>query len=217
MKYYAVKQGREPGIYNTWTECREQIQKYSGAVFKSFETLEAAQEYLADGPHEHPINEALPYAYVDGSYSKKRGMYSYGGFIFTGTEYHILQGTGNNPEYLIYRNITGEVRGALAVMQKAVELEITEINLFHDYLGIGNWAAGLWKCENKLSQFYKSYYMKRRDRLKVNFIHVNGHTGIEGNEIADLLAKEAAGVQLRKKDTAALEEFRDRAAGKEGA
>ena len=59
--------------------------------------------------------------------------------------------------------------------------------------------------------------MKRRDRLKVNFIHVDGHTGIEGNEIADLLAKEAAGVQLRKKDTAALEEFRDRAAGKEGA
>ncbi|WP_353960939.1 RNase H1/viroplasmin domain-containing protein, partial [uncultured Catenibacterium sp.] len=24
MKYYAVKNGREPGIYNSWAECQKQ-------------------------------------------------------------------------------------------------------------------------------------------------------------------------------------------------
>lgn len=45
-KYYAVKQGRCPGIYNTWDECKKQTDGYSGAVFKSFASFEDAEEYL---------------------------------------------------------------------------------------------------------------------------------------------------------------------------
>ena len=45
-KYYAVKEGREPGIYDSWDECKLQTEGYSGAVFKSFKTREEAESFL---------------------------------------------------------------------------------------------------------------------------------------------------------------------------
>lgn len=210
-KYYAVKKGRKPGIYESWTECREQTGGYSGAVFKSFETREAAQEYLEAGPDDQPIKENLPCAYIDGSYSRKNSCYSYGGFIFTGTEYHIIQGTGSNPEYRQTWNVAGEVIGALQVMFKAQQLHIKELNLYYDFLGIEQWACWNWKAVTPLAQYYQQTADLMQTFVTIHFIHVKGHTGIEGNEIADLLAKEAAGVQLRKKDIAALEVFKNKA------
>ena len=35
-KYYAVKVGRVPGIYSSWDECLEQVNKYPKAKFKKF-------------------------------------------------------------------------------------------------------------------------------------------------------------------------------------
>lgn len=35
-KYYAVKIGIKPGIYETWAECELQIKGVSGAKYKSF-------------------------------------------------------------------------------------------------------------------------------------------------------------------------------------
>ena len=34
MKYYAVVKGRKPGIYTSWDECKTQIDKFSGAIYK---------------------------------------------------------------------------------------------------------------------------------------------------------------------------------------
>ena len=47
-KVYAVKEGRETGIFKTWDECAKQVQKYPGAKFKSFKTIDEAKEYLGD-------------------------------------------------------------------------------------------------------------------------------------------------------------------------
>lgn len=48
-KYYAVRFGRTPGIYQSWYGkggAEEQIRSFPGAKFKGFETLDAAQAYL---------------------------------------------------------------------------------------------------------------------------------------------------------------------------
>ena len=45
-KYYAVKAGRKTGIFQTWGECKKQVDGYSRAIFKSFSTMEEAEEYL---------------------------------------------------------------------------------------------------------------------------------------------------------------------------
>lgn len=43
-KFYVVKKGRTPGIYTTWAECLAQVDKFSGAVYKSYKSREEAEE-----------------------------------------------------------------------------------------------------------------------------------------------------------------------------
>jgi len=43
-KFYVVKQGRVPGIYTTWAECLRQVDKFAGAVYKSYKTRAEAEE-----------------------------------------------------------------------------------------------------------------------------------------------------------------------------
>ena len=45
-KYYAVKVGKNPGIYQTWVQAEEQIKGFSGADFKSFKSLKEAENYI---------------------------------------------------------------------------------------------------------------------------------------------------------------------------
>ena len=42
MSFYAVKKGRQVGIYLTWNECKEQVSRYKGAEFKKFNTRQEA-------------------------------------------------------------------------------------------------------------------------------------------------------------------------------
>jgi ribonuclease HI len=45
-KFYAVKVGRQPGIYDNWNDCKEQVMGFKGTCFKSFLTLEEAQNFI---------------------------------------------------------------------------------------------------------------------------------------------------------------------------
>ena len=211
-KYYAVKAGRTPGIYESWTECQAQTYQYKGAVFKSFKDKAAAEAFLLPA-EPTPINKELPTAYIDGSFSKKNGVYGYGGYIEAGGKIHIIQGTGSNPDYITERNIAGELLGTLQIIRKAHRLGLPEINIVYDYAGIENYLNGSWRAKTPLAQYYFDYMGLEADQIKYNFIKVEGHTGIEGNELADYLAKEAVGAQLRKKDIEAINQLKKRAKG----
>jgi ribonuclease HI len=50
VKYYAVRRGRKPGIYMTWEECKEQVHRYQGAIYKSFNNMKDAQTFLDQQP-----------------------------------------------------------------------------------------------------------------------------------------------------------------------
>ncbi|QQK75535.1 viroplasmin family protein [Salicibibacter cibarius] len=55
-KYYVVWKGRNPGIYQSWPECQEQVSGYKGARFKSFSSKEEAERAYHSGtktPSEH--------------------------------------------------------------------------------------------------------------------------------------------------------------------
>jgi ATP-dependent DNA helicase PIF1 len=48
-KFYAVRFGREPGIYLTWDECKAQVHGYKDSVFKGFGTRPEADAFLQQG------------------------------------------------------------------------------------------------------------------------------------------------------------------------
>lgn len=46
MKFYAVAKGREVGVFTDWTTCEKQVKGFGGALFKSFTTKQAAEQWI---------------------------------------------------------------------------------------------------------------------------------------------------------------------------
>ncbi len=55
MSFYAVANGFHPGIYESWEECKENIEKYNGAVYKKFSTKDDAKQFIQDYNNSHII------------------------------------------------------------------------------------------------------------------------------------------------------------------
>ncbi|RKP50024.1 ribonuclease H [Cohnella endophytica] len=53
QKYYVVWVGRKPGVYASWADCQEQINKFDEAKFKSYETKAAAEVAYKEGWKKH--------------------------------------------------------------------------------------------------------------------------------------------------------------------
>lgn len=53
QKYYVVWKGLNPGIYDSWEECRKQVHGSEGAQYKAFESIEEAQKAFSDAPQKH--------------------------------------------------------------------------------------------------------------------------------------------------------------------
>ncbi len=48
-KFYVVWKGKVPGIYTTWDECKQNINKFKGAQYKAFLTREEAELFFNAG------------------------------------------------------------------------------------------------------------------------------------------------------------------------
>lgn len=55
QKFYVVWQGRATGVFDTWDECKAQVDGFEGARYKSFPTREAAETAFA-GEYTDYIN-----------------------------------------------------------------------------------------------------------------------------------------------------------------
>lgn len=201
-KFYAVKKGRQTGIFLTWAQCQEQVKGYPGAIFKSFPTKEEALAYLGGQevkvamPQSATSTLKTPYAFVDGSYNITTKDYGYGGFLQIDEQTRItLQGKGNDAEKASMRNVSGEIDGAMAAVKAALDHDLTQLTILYDYQGIESWATGDWQAKNIFTQQYRDTMQTLMRHIQINFVKVKGHSGIPGNELADQLAKEAIGIK----------------------
>ncbi|MDO5717349.1 MAG: ribonuclease H family protein [Tissierellia bacterium] len=214
-KFYAVKKGREKGIYLNWPDCQKQVIGYPGAVYKSFKTRREALLFIGEEIAEKceskeienqslesreleiqaSIKKGEMVAYVDGSFNSRTKVFGYGVVIFDELGRKDYSGSSDDEDYIENRNVAGEVFGAVYSMKKALALKKQRLYLYYDYLGIEKWATGEWKRNKKLTIKYHDFYQGIKDELEVKFFKVEAHSGDLFNEEADKLAKKACGIE----------------------
>lgn len=218
MTFYAVRKGLNPGIYYTWEDCQSQINGFSGAEFKKFKTEQEALDFIQNTNdvnyykkkekkensitkrnEKQDINLPDVYAFVDGSFNPSTGIYGYGGFVVVNGVKNIIQGSGNNSDMSNMNNVAGEILGSKAAIEFALENNLSEITILYDYKGIECWTKqpgekDFWKANLSETIAYRDFVAQARQKMKINFLKVAAHTGIDGNEEADKLAKKSVGI-----------------------
>ena len=193
-KFYAVKNGRNVGIYNTWDECRNEVINFKGAVYKSFSSYQDAVTFISGEREEEKTCDDKLVAYVDGSYNINTCEFSYGIVAFYRGEKMCFNKKFDNKDFASMRNVAGEIEGAKTIMNYCIQNKVPALDIYYDYIGIENWALGKWKTNKVGTIMYKEFYDSIKDELCVKFIKVEAHSNNKYNDEADRLAKEALGM-----------------------
>lgn len=215
-KYYAVRTGRNPGIYRTWDQCKKQVMGYPAAQYKGFATEEEAQAFMNSGetrtagdqagnkgtklsadfePDMSRVPEGAALAFVDGSYDISTHRYGCGAVILTKEGQHTISKAFESNEESSLRNVAGEIMGAVSAIEWAIENNLKSLTIYHDYMGVGMWGRGEWKTNLDMTRWYKEFVENARSSIEINFVKVPAHSGVKYNEMADQLAGKALGIK----------------------
>lgn len=211
-KIYAVRKGRKIGIFYTWNDCKNSVSGFPGAIYKSFDNEADAISFLNNEIEQNEflskdnllikenvlqeVNNDITVAFVDGSYEDSIKTYSYGSYILTKENNEIkeyeLQQSFNDEQFLSSRNVSGEIFGVIKTLEWCLLNNKTNIKFYYDYEGIEKWANDTWQANTEISKNYKEFHNTNKILFNsIQFQKVNAHSGIEYNEKADKLAKNA--------------------------
>ena len=185
QKYYVVWKGVNPGVYDSWTDCQLQTKGYEGALYKSFETEEEAQQAFADSafhyvgrkapkmdklPKQIPADFDMNCLAVDAACSGNPGPMEYRGvYLLTGQEvFHFgpVYGTNNIGEFLA-------IVHALALMkQKNIRMTV-----YSDSRNALNWVKQK-KCKTKLERTAKTEELFQMIARAENWLKNNQYADI---------------------------------------
>lgn len=190
-KYYAVRQGRSPGIYRSWPDCQKEVHGYPNAEYKSFKVYEDALAYLERDLGRVDSAQGL-IAYVDGSFEQATGLCSYGLVMLRdGEELFRESDAFHDPDLAAMHNVAGELAGAQRAMAWALEEGEDRLTIAYDYAGIEKWCSGDWQANKAGTRAYRDFCQDAKTRLDLRFLKVKGHSGNTYNDMADALAAEA--------------------------
>lgn len=194
-KFYAVLGGRSgDAIYTSWDACKAQVMGVKGVIYKGFPTRPEAEAFMeaSSAPAEPLPLEALAVAYVDGSYYG--GEFSCGAVLFYQGGQVEFSKKFADKDLAAMHNVAGEIMGALTVIDYCIEQGIPALEIHHDYEGVAKWALGQWKANKPGTIAYAAACQKAREKLRLHFVKVKGHSGDKYNDMADRLAKQALGL-----------------------
>ncbi|TPR24603.1 hypothetical protein DY120_04805 [Apilactobacillus micheneri] len=206
-KYYAVKKGRKPGIYQTWSDTQKQVSGFSGAQFKSFATKKEAQTFIKPNDAKKSNQSSEIIVYTDGgsrNHGNKLGQ-------------HVKNNDPAAWAYLInnngkkYSNSAGEfgatnnkmeVLGLVNALDYLLKMHLNHCNidaiLDSKYVlnSINNkwiygWKRRGWRKSSGETIKNKAEFIQLADLLpkfsNINFYWTKGHANDEGNNFVDHL------------------------------
>lgn len=198
MKYYAVKVGKEVGVFNNWNDCQRVTAGFPNADFKSFSNQDEAEAYI-DGIDIYlekvktDIDQGYVVAFCDGSYDRIKNCYSYGVLLIDkNLAESELCGHAANPKYVSSKNIMGEILGTIFALDWAISNGYSKIKVYHDYEGLSKWASGEWKADCEAAKMFVGVLNgKYSELIEVTYEKVTSHSNNKYNDKADSLAKNA--------------------------
>lgn len=216
-KFYAVAKGRKTGVFKTWKECEESVKNFKGASYKSFTSLQEANNFINSfSKQEDEIDDFssdkevkqlvrkdlannIVSIFVDGSYDKYKKKIGFGILIINGLDKKDWIAISkpispnNYQKYKDHNNVTGEIFGTIEAIALCLNSKIKKIKIYFDYEGIKKWATNEWNAKTPISIMYSKFMseLKANTDMEVHFQKVKAHSNVEYNEIADLLAKKS--------------------------
>lgn len=140
--------------------------------------------------------------YTDGSHFKhtkdNTSSLGYGAYLIYASQQFVLAGKINpyilqkyNIPNMQISNPTAEFIGFAEALTN-IPTTTNSIVFYQDYIGVKNWMEGTWRAKEVYIKNIRDYCKKyiEDNKLNVTFLHVPGHAGIYGNEVADFLAKQ---------------------------
>jgi ribonuclease HI len=214
-KYYAVRQGYQPGIYRSWDDCKVQVEGFAGAKYKGFATREEAEQYmngesapagvqpslLKVSVPEVPIPPGTVVIYADGACSGNPGPGGYGTVV--------LEGTTRKELSAGFRRTTNnrmEMLGCIAGLETLTKPSVVTIYSDSSYVvnamtkgWAAKWRSNGWQRKAENGEFVDALNADLWAQMlelcafhKVRFEWVRGHSGNKENERCDVLAVAAA-------------------------
>ncbi|XP_030044629.1 ribonuclease H1 isoform X3 [Microcaecilia unicolor] len=195
--YYAVRAGREPGVYRTWEECKEQVNRFHSARYKKFPTEEEAWAFVNSGNSSG--DSAV--VYTDGCCaSNGRSKARAGIGVYWGPGHPLNVGDALPGRQT---NQRAEIQAACRAIEQAKSQNISKLVLYTDSMftingitkWIKSWKANDWKMSTGKKVINKTDFEKLQkltEGMDITWMHIPGHAGFQGNEEADRLAREGA-------------------------
>ncbi|WP_390406728.1 ribonuclease H1 domain-containing protein [Lacticaseibacillus jixiensis] len=221
--YYAVRKGKQPGIYPTWAQAQPQVSGFSGAQYAGFATKAEAEAFMqgqqpasaakaahkttgytvvdSDAAINAHIARLAPdevIAFTDGSYNKATAQYAYGVvLITTAGELHLAKAI-DAPAGADTHQVQGEVTAVEQAITWALAHGKTAIWIYADYLGVHEWGHGSWRANAPVAKQYQQFIKAHDAQLAIHFVKVHSHDQthpIALNEEVDLLVKQTLGLR----------------------
>ncbi|XP_054035987.1 ribonuclease H1 isoform X2 [Dryobates pubescens] len=206
--FYAVRKGRRTGVYRTWAECQEQVNKFPSASFKKFATEKDAWAFVRGavlGQEQQPEPAGdFAVVYTDGCCSgngRNRARAGIGVYWGPGHPLNISERLPGRQT-----NQRAEIHAACKAIEQAKSQNIKKLIIYTDSKftingitsWVDNWKTNGWRTSSGGSVINKEDF-ERLDKLskdiEIQWMHVPGHAGFRGNEEADRLAREGASKQ----------------------
>lgn len=194
MKYYAVKKGKVPGIYNTWAECQAQTKGFKSASFKSFMSLKEAEAFIV--PTNKPVNPDGLKMWTDGSayFKERRAGYAFLFEIKENTLYESYGRLDKGPYTSAHSEIIAIIEGLRYYENHYVGQPLL-VKSDSEYVinTITDWGPSRkdWTGKEHADLLYPLIQWLKV-RPYISFEHVSAHTGLVFNERCDTLAKRGA-------------------------